>query len=135
MDARQTDNFTPLMLACNVGSLPLVQLLLKKGAEPDAMGANLRTAAHIASLGGHATVLKELIDYGANKNLKVYPQPMADPMGCISLTVAPHHYSWQRMEDTMQLLKFYWNAKHSSTNPIPQNHLPSWLLPREATSK
>lgn len=71
MDARQADNFTPLMLASNGGILPLVQTLLKKGADPDAVGANLRTALHVAAIAGHAAVLKELLDYGATKNAKV----------------------------------------------------------------
>ena len=71
LDARQADNFTPLMLACNGGILPLVQMFLKRGAEPEAVGSNLRTAAHVAALGGHAAVLGELLDHGANKNAKV----------------------------------------------------------------
>ena len=71
MDARQADNFTSLMLACNGGILRLVQTLLKKGADPDAGGANLRTALHVAAIAGHAAVIKELLDYGASKNAKV----------------------------------------------------------------
>lgn len=72
LDPCQADNITPLMLASKCGNLPLVQLLLKKGADPNAVGANLKTALHGAANGGHVDVIKELIRNGAQVDSKVF---------------------------------------------------------------
>jgi ankyrin repeat protein len=59
--------FSPLHVACQIGSAATAEALLKAGAYPDAvtMSPGL-TPAHLAALYNHADCLQVLIDHGAN---------------------------------------------------------------------
>ena len=56
---------TPLMMACEVGSMPIVRMLLDAGADPREYDQyTSRTCLHYASLAGHATIVQFLTGNG-----------------------------------------------------------------------
>lgn len=61
-------HFTPLMLAAWEGYLPIVNLLLGKGANPNIAHPNGRTALHLSCSKGHEEVVQALLAHGANIN-------------------------------------------------------------------
>ena len=58
--------FTPLHIAAKHGHIKVVQLLLKKGMDPDAKGRNDLTPLHVATHYGHPDIALYLLDRGAN---------------------------------------------------------------------
>ena len=59
---------TPLMMACRNGSAPMIELLLKAGANPNSSTATGTTALMMAASSGSADAVKLLLDHGANVN-------------------------------------------------------------------
>jgi ankyrin repeat protein len=64
------ESVTPLYMACESGSAPMVELLLKHGAtvnQADGLGT---TPLMMAAASGNAAVVKVLLDHGADVNVK-----------------------------------------------------------------
>ena len=59
---------TPLMMACRNGSAPMIELLLKAGANPNSSTVTGTTALMMAASSGSADAVKVLLDHGANVN-------------------------------------------------------------------
>ncbi|MEM1009073.1 MAG: ankyrin repeat domain-containing protein, partial [Myxococcota bacterium] len=60
----------PLAYAASTGHADTVQLLVQRGANPNATFSSNTTALYLASLGGHAEATKALIEAGANVDIK-----------------------------------------------------------------
>lgn len=61
---------TPLHYAAGAGRLPIVQLLLERGANPNAKTATTeQTPLHVAAIGGHARVVQLLLHHKARANV------------------------------------------------------------------
>ena len=60
LDQQDKQGWTPLNWAAGSGQLEIVDLLLQHGAEPLAVGRDLRTPQMIALAAGHAEVVKRL---------------------------------------------------------------------------
>ncbi|RDK37865.1 ankyrin, partial [Aspergillus phoenicis ATCC 13157] len=52
------------------GNLELVKLMLSRGADLEAKGANGETPLHIATSGGHIQVVQALLEAGADASAK-----------------------------------------------------------------
>jgi len=65
VDARTTKHSTPLHIAAQYGSLPMVSLFLSRGASISATQKFAWTPLHHASAGGHVGVAALLLDKGA----------------------------------------------------------------------
>mmetsp|Transcript_24651 Transcript_24651/g.31871 ORF Transcript_24651/g.31871 Transcript_24651/m.31871 type:complete len:462 (+) Transcript_24651:410-1795(+) len=65
-----SEQISPLMMAAKTGSLSIVKLLLKYGANVDLQDENGRTALIWAVQHGHFEVSKLLVETGANKDLR-----------------------------------------------------------------
>jgi ankyrin repeat protein len=66
-----TDIFrTPLHIAICVGDLDIFRLLLSRGADPNFTSGDSETALAAAARHQQATMLKELLDHGADPNLQ-----------------------------------------------------------------
>ncbi len=64
---------TALMMAAQVGVLPVVTLLLKHGAQVDVRDSNYgQTALMFAARAGHADVVAALLARGANPNVATH---------------------------------------------------------------
>ena len=61
---------TPLFMACSSGSAPIVEALLKAGADPNSVKSNGTTALMTAASSGSPEAVKVLLDHGANINAK-----------------------------------------------------------------
>jgi uncharacterized protein len=61
-------SITPLMMACRNGSAPMIDLLLKAGANPNSATVTGTTALMMAASSGSADAVKVLLDHGANVN-------------------------------------------------------------------
>jgi ankyrin repeat protein len=59
---------TPLMMACRNGSAPMIDLLLKAGANPNSATVTGTTALMMAASSGSADAVRVLLDHGANVN-------------------------------------------------------------------
>jgi ankyrin repeat protein len=57
VNCTNSDGFTPLHLAASEGHAPLIDILIKFGAQIDARTNNFRTPLHIACLRGNLTVI------------------------------------------------------------------------------
>ncbi len=68
IDSISVHHFTPLMLTAREGYLPIVNLLLNKGADPNIAHPNGRTALHLACSEGHEEIAQALLTYGAKIN-------------------------------------------------------------------
>lgn len=68
---RQDPMGTPLMTAALSGCLPLIDLLLARGADPNGQIANGLSPALTASAGGHDDALEALCKAGANLHHKL----------------------------------------------------------------
>ena len=60
-------NQTPLIVACNMGHLEVMHLLLQLGADPNAQDGSCRTALHWASKSGRLEVAQLLLKNGASQ--------------------------------------------------------------------
>lgn len=61
IDERDPDGYTPLQIACELGNVPLVKLLLQRGASILTRTTNLKdTILHIAADSGHTSVLEAI---------------------------------------------------------------------------
>lgn len=61
---------TPLMTAVKIGSLNLVDVLLKKGAGVNVVDNQGMSALHYAARTGRIDIIQSLVDYGADPNLR-----------------------------------------------------------------
>ena len=61
---------TPLFMACTNGSAPMIDLLIKAGADVNQLKANGTTPLMTAAASGSADAVKVLLDHGANINAK-----------------------------------------------------------------
>ncbi len=68
VDSVSVHYFTPLMLAAREGYLPIVNLLLGKGANPNIAHPNGRTALHLACSKGNEEIVQALLVNGVNIN-------------------------------------------------------------------
>ena len=68
VEARDSDNLTPLLLASIHGQTEIVRFLIEKGADIHAGDNENSTALHNAAAQGHSAVLLLLIDKGARIN-------------------------------------------------------------------
>jgi ankyrin repeat protein len=62
--------YTPLHVASEAGSGPIVVALLKAGADPAALTTTGVTPLHLAALAGSVPAITALLDRGANANVK-----------------------------------------------------------------
>jgi ankyrin repeat protein len=70
VNCTNSDGFTPLHLAASEGHAPLIEILMKFGAQVEARTNNFRTPLHIACLRGNLTVIQALVQHGADINAK-----------------------------------------------------------------
>jgi len=70
VNCTNSDGFTPLHLAASEGHGPLIEILIKFGAQADARTNNFRTPLHIACLRGNLSVLQALVQHSADINAK-----------------------------------------------------------------
>lgn len=63
------DFMSPLHLACDIGNIEIVQLLLENGADTDVLDNNFMTPLHYAANRNHFKIIKKLIKYKAKINL------------------------------------------------------------------
>lgn len=68
LEARNSDNFTPLLLASIHGQTEIVRFLIKKGANIHAGDNENSTSLHNAAARGHLDIVSLLIDKGARIN-------------------------------------------------------------------
>jgi ankyrin repeat protein len=61
---------TPLMMACQSGSAPMAELLLKHGADVNQANSLGTTPLMMASASGSAAAVKMLLDHGADANVR-----------------------------------------------------------------
>ena len=61
---------TALHMACANGHLDIVKLLLKHGANPNALNKSKNTPLHWAALNGRTEIIELLIEAKADANLK-----------------------------------------------------------------
>lgn len=61
---------TPLFMACQNGDAPMIDLMLKAGADPNSVKANGTTPLMMAAASGSADAAKLLLDHGAEVNAK-----------------------------------------------------------------
>ncbi|EXK49790.1 hypothetical protein FOMG_02270 [Fusarium oxysporum f. sp. melonis 26406] len=61
---------SPLGVACANGCIDVVDLLLKKGANPAVTNRNGRIPLHAASYNGHERIVDLLLDYGCSADLR-----------------------------------------------------------------
>lgn len=64
VNAVQNDDFTPLMAAAQNGQMEMIELLLAKGARPDAKRANGQSATDFARESGHGEAVELLKQRG-----------------------------------------------------------------------
>jgi 7,8-dihydropterin-6-yl-methyl-4-(beta-D-ribofuranosyl)aminobenzene 5'-phosphate synthase len=68
LEARSSDNFTPLLLASIHGQLEIARFLIEKGANIHAGDNENSTPLHNAAARGHLDIISLLIDKGAHVN-------------------------------------------------------------------
>jgi ankyrin repeat protein/tetratricopeptide (TPR) repeat protein len=79
IEARNSWQYTPLMVACTEHKADGVQALLESGAAVDARTTIHTTALTIAAYRGHADIIRLLLDHGADIN-NVYAQDGRTPL-------------------------------------------------------
>lgn len=65
VDERDTNGYTPLILASSLGQDEFVHFLLDNGANPNKSNKDGMTALHFAALNGHTNVINALVDADA----------------------------------------------------------------------
>ncbi len=65
---RPNDRWTPLTVACDSGHRAMVELLLDRGADPNAVLSKGRTVLHFIAAKGYMSILEVLLRRGANVN-------------------------------------------------------------------
>jgi len=65
-----TGQTTPLMFACMLKPVKIVEFLLKKGADPNLKSSTGQTALMMATIRGRFEIVKLLLEYGADFNIK-----------------------------------------------------------------
>ncbi|KAL8664144.1 MAG: hypothetical protein Q9202_003328 [Teloschistes flavicans] len=70
IDERLECGYTPLIKAISCGSTDIAKFLLRNGANPDPRDNHGATALHLASLGGNAIMVRELIKTSIDINLR-----------------------------------------------------------------
>ncbi len=69
VDLRRPNNrWTPLAFACDAGHRAMAELLLERGADPNAVLDNGRTILHFIAAKGYMSILEVLLRRGANVN-------------------------------------------------------------------
>ena len=72
-DVKGSHEMTPLHHACFLmGTLPVVEYLISKGANLEALDIGQNTPLHYASQYGKIEIVKYLLSKGANKSAKNY---------------------------------------------------------------
>ena len=70
LNCTNSDGFTPLHLAASEGHAPMIEILIKFGAQVDARTNNFRTPLHIACLRGKLSVIQALVQHGTDIDAK-----------------------------------------------------------------
>jgi ankyrin repeat protein len=71
IDAKGTDRTTPLYIAAKAGRLPIVKLLLARGADPSTHNRDVGfTPLHVAGEYGHTAIVRVLLDAGVNPDVR-----------------------------------------------------------------
>ena len=83
--------------ANNVDSYEITEMLLKKGANPNAQDSKLKTPLHIACWTGCKVTLPLLLDYGADLNAK-------DHRGRVPLHFCMYHGNWETLNIILDYL-------------------------------
>jgi protein-serine/threonine kinase len=78
INARNTRMESPLHLSCSNGHLKISQLLVRSGADINAIDINGNTPLHRASLSGHSNVIAWLLTRGPNLTIKNMQNRTAD---------------------------------------------------------
>ena len=69
------DNWTALHFAANEGKLDIIkELLTHSDIEVECFSSIMRTPLHLAAIRGHTNIVRSLISYGANKNVKDFDE-------------------------------------------------------------
>lgn len=91
VDLEHTDTRgnTPLHVAVAQGNVQVVEMLLRHGANPDAvMWATGYTPLHLSAMGAYTTVTRSLLAHGARVS------SLGGPRLCTPLHIAASHGSW-----------------------------------------
>ena len=68
--AQSSDGFTPLHLACFFGQPDAAEILVRQGADPNAVSPNRIAVVHSAAASRNAALVKLVLQAGANPNLQ-----------------------------------------------------------------
>lgn len=91
-------NWTALHYAASSGATKIVELLLRAGANPNALSPNKTTPLMMAAGGGHASTVKLLLDNGANATLR-------NEVGMTALEFTDHFDNKNFVEDVISQIK------------------------------
>ena len=76
----------PLHIAANSGSVELIRLLIKRGADPNLIRKDGHTALSVAVVAGDLTMVKELVELGADVSVRYDPHDkIPDPVEAVTL--------------------------------------------------
>ena len=70
IDSRDDKGYTPLMDAVALANVQAVNYLLEKGADPTLTANNGWSLLHFACQGGNTTIIKKILSYGLDVNIK-----------------------------------------------------------------
>ncbi|MGC2111075.1 MAG: ankyrin repeat domain-containing protein [Candidatus Korobacteraceae bacterium] len=68
VNSRSNDGFTPLHLACFFGHLQAAEILIRNGADPNALSTNQIAIIHSAAASRNAEIVKLVLAAGTNPN-------------------------------------------------------------------
>ncbi|KAL2635562.1 hypothetical protein R1flu_007041 [Riccia fluitans] len=103
VDVQDHEGCTPLILACSIGYVPAVSILLRKGASKSIKNHAMLNSSHVAAVGGHVDVLKELTEY-SNKPQQVavsVPIPAAAPYTSEEIDGSDEEVPFSEVEETV----------------------------------